>query len=244
MNSVRCRCNARVTAREHEPVLCEEAVAALNIRPDGIYVDATFGRGGHSRSILEKLDSQGRLLAMDRDPQAVAVAQRELAGDARFTIVHRPFSMLAMTVEERGWRQHVNGILFDLGVSSPQLDDAARGFSFRFEGPLDMRMDPTRGESAANWLAHADEQEIADVLHELGEERYARRIARAIVRERAITPITTNLLHVQYQRASAARTRPRAVSRRYACTSIASSTSCEVPCRRQWTCLRRADVSR
>jgi 16S rRNA (cytosine1402-N4)-methyltransferase len=180
-----------VTAREHEPVLREEAVAALNLRADGIYVDATFGRGGHARSILGQLGPDGRLLALDRDPQAVAVAEREFANDARFAIVRRPFSMLGKTIQERGWHKRVNGILFDLGVSSPQLDDAARGFSFLRAGPLDMRMDPTRGESASDWLAHAEEKEIADVLFELGEERYARRIARAIVRARAESPIAT-----------------------------------------------------
>lgn len=180
-----------MTAREHEPVLRKEAVAALNLRSDGIYVDATFGRGGHARAILDRLGPHGRLLALDRDPQAVAVAEREFANDARFAIVRRPFSMLGTTIEERGWHKRVNGILFDLGVSSPQLDEAARGFSFLREGPLDMRMDPTRGESAADWLARAEEKEITDVLFGLGEERYARRIARAIVRAREAEPITS-----------------------------------------------------
>lgn len=177
--------------REHATVLLDEAVAALNVRAAGIYVDATFGRGGHARRILSKLGPQGRLLAMDRDPEAVAAAEREFSDESRFAIVQRPFSMLGITIDERGWHRKVNGILFDLGVSSPQLDDAARGFSFLREGPLDMRMDPTRGESAADWLQRASEQEIADILHELGEERYARRIARAIVRERALAPVVT-----------------------------------------------------
>ncbi len=180
-----------MTEREHEPVLRQEAVAALNIRPDGIYVDATFGRGGHTRAILEQLGADGRLLALDRDPQAVASATRQFADEVRLTMVHAPFSLLGKAVAERGWRGRVNGILFDLGVSSPQLDDPARGFSFRAEGPLDMRMDSTRGESAADWLQRAGEQEIADVLYQLGEERYARRIARAILRAREETPITT-----------------------------------------------------
>ncbi len=180
-----------MTAREHEPVLCEEAIAALNIRPDGIYMDATFGRGGHTRAILARLGPEGRLLALDRDPQAADEAEREWAHDVRFTFVRRPFSMLGKTIEERGMHKRVNGILFDLGVSSPQLDEALRGFSFLRDGPLDMRMDPTHGESAADWLARAGEDEIADVLFELGEERYARRIARVIVRERANTPIVT-----------------------------------------------------
>jgi len=178
-----------VTEREHEPVLRKEAVAALNIKPDGLYVDATFGRGGHARSILEKLGPDGRLLALDRDPQAVASASKQFADEVRFTIVHGPFSMLGKSVAACNWRGRVNGVLFDLGVSSPQLDDPARGFSFRNDGPLDMRMDSTRGESAADWLNRADEQEIADVLFHLGEERYARRIARAILRHRVEQPI-------------------------------------------------------
>jgi 16S rRNA (cytosine1402-N4)-methyltransferase len=180
-----------VTGPEHEPVLRKEAVTALNVRPDGIYVDATFGRGGHARAILEQLGPDGRLLALDRDLQAVASAKQQFADEVRVTIVHGPFSMLGRAVDERSWRGRVNGILFDLGVSSPQLDDPARGFSFRTEGPLDMRMDITRGESAADWLNRAGEQEIADVLYQLGEERYARRIARAILRSREQTPIAT-----------------------------------------------------
>jgi len=166
-------------------------VAALNVKPDGLYVDATFGRGGHTRKILAKLGPAGRLLALDRDPQAVAVAKRDLGADRRFAIEQRPFSMLGTAITERGWQKKVNGILFDLGVSSPQLDQAERGFSFQQEGPLDMRMDPTRDESAADWINRAGESEIADVLHTLGEERYARRIARAVVRERAVAPIAT-----------------------------------------------------
>lgn len=180
-----------MTAHVHEPVLRDEAVAALNIRPDGRYVDATFGRGGHTRAILSQLGPAGRVLAMDRDPDAVAAAMAEFGGDARVTIVRRPFSMLRETIAEQDWTGRVNGILFDLGVSSPQLDAAERGFSFLRDGPLDMRMDPGRGESAAAWLQRADETEIADVLHTLGEERYARRIARAIVRARDEAPITS-----------------------------------------------------
>ena len=178
-----------MTERTHEPVLRTEAVAALSIRADGIYVDATFGRGGHAKSILEQLGADGRLLALDRDPQAVASAKQQFADEARLDVVQAPFSMLEKIVDERGWRGRVNGILFDLGVSSPQLDDPTRGFSFRTEGPLDMRMDPTRGESAADWLNRAEELDIATVLHELGEERFARRIARVIVRSRTQTPI-------------------------------------------------------
>jgi len=180
-----------VTVPEHVTVLRDEAVAALDVKVDGLYVDATYGRGGHSRAILAQLGPAGRLLAMDRDPRAVAAAHEEFGKEVRFEIVQRPFSMLGMTIEERGWRKQVNGILFDLGVSSPQLDEASRGFSFLREGPLDMRMNPDHGESAAQWLSHAEENEIAEVLQTLGEERYARRIARAIVLRRREQPLTT-----------------------------------------------------
>lgn len=176
---------------EHRPVLFEEVLEALAIRPDGIYLDGTFGRGGHSAAILEQLGENGRLLAMDKDPQAVAVARQRFAGDPRFTIVRGSYTMLGQEVEQRGWKGKVAGILLDLGVSSPQLDDPSRGFSFRHDGPLDMRMDPDSGISAAEWLASAREAEIARVLKEYGEERFAKRIARAIVRERELTPITT-----------------------------------------------------
>jgi 16S rRNA (cytosine1402-N4)-methyltransferase len=179
------------TPMEHRPVLFEEVLEALAIRPDGIYLDGTFGRGGHSAAILEQLGENGRLLAMDKDPQAVAVARQRFAGDPRFTIVRGSYTMLGQEVEQRGWKGKVAGILLDLGVSSPQLDDPSRGFSFRHDGPLDMRMDPDSGISAAEWLASAREAEIARVLKEYGEERFAKRIARAIVRERELTPITT-----------------------------------------------------
>jgi 16S rRNA (cytosine1402-N4)-methyltransferase len=179
------------TPLEHRPVLLEEALEALNIRPDGIYLDGTFGRGGHSAAILEHLNENGRLLAMDKDPQAIAVAQSRFGGDSRFSIVRGSYTMLGQEVEQRGWKGKVDGILLDLGVSSPQLDDPGRGFSFRHDGPLDMRMDPESGISAAEWLAEAGEAEIAQVLKEYGEERFARRIARAIVRERDQAPIAT-----------------------------------------------------
>lgn len=175
----------------HQPVLLDEVLAGLAIRPDGRYVDGTFGRGGHAAAILARLGPQGRVLALDKDPAAIAVAVSELAGDRRFTIKHGSFAMLAQQVAEQGWMGRVNGVLLDLGVSSPQLDAAERGFSFRQEGPLDMRMDPGSGESAAQWLARASEREIAQVLREYGEERYAARIARAIVRVRNEQPIVT-----------------------------------------------------
>lgn len=178
-------------AYEHRPVLLDEVLEALNIRPDGIYLDGTFGRGGHSAAILERLSENGRLLAMDKDPQAIAVAQNRFAGDRRFSIVRGSYTMLGQEIEQRGWKGRVDGILLDLGVSSPQLDDPSRGFSFRHDGPLDMRMDPDSGQSAAEWLAEASESDIAMVLKEYGEERFAKRIARAIVRERTQAPITT-----------------------------------------------------
>lgn len=175
----------------HEPVLLHEALAALEIRPDGRYVDATFGRGGHAGEIVRRLGDDGRLLAIDQDPEAVATAQEKYSGDSRVTIRRGPFSMLGRYIQEADWSGRVNGILLDLGVSSPQLDDAARGFSFRHSGPLDMRMDPSRGESAAAWLARASADEIRRVLRDYGEERFAGRIARTIVNTRAESPITT-----------------------------------------------------
>jgi len=175
----------------HVAVLRDEAVAALRIKEDGVYVDATFGRGGHAQSILGHLGPQGRLLAFDRDPDAVAFARARFGADPRFEIEQGSFSMLGEQIARRGLMGRVDGVLFDLGVSSPQLENPSRGFSFRHEGPLDMRMDPARGESAAQWLSRASEPEIADTLFTLGEERYARRIARAIVAERQVSPIET-----------------------------------------------------
>lgn len=175
----------------HVPVLLDEVMQALDVQPDGVYVDATYGRGGHSGAILERLGPRGRLYAMDRDPQAVADARSRYEGDVRFRITGEPFSMIGKLIDNESLRGKVNGILFDLGVSSPQLDDAARGFSFMREGPLDMRMDPSRGVSASDWINNADEHELARVIRDYGEERFARRVARAIVRERAAQPILT-----------------------------------------------------
>ena len=186
----------------HVPVLLDEALAALNIQPEGVYVDATFGRGGHSRAILARLGEAGRLLAMDRDP--VAVHAGEAIEDARFGLVHAPFSELGRVLDERGMAL-VDGVLFDLGVSSPQLDEAARGFSFRFDAPLDMRMDTSRGMTAAEWLNTAPEEEIARVIRDLGEERFARQVARAIVAARPLST-TRQLATVA---AGAVRTRER-----------------------------------
>jgi 16S rRNA (cytosine1402-N4)-methyltransferase len=173
-----------MVAQEHKPVLLAEVLTALRLRADGIYLDGTFGRGGHAGEILARLGPEGRLLATDKDPAAVAAARQRFGEDRRFEIVRGSFSMLGNLVAERGWTGKVDGILLDLGVSSPQLDQAERGFSFRAEGPLDMRMDPESGESAAQFLARADEEDIARVLFEYGEERHARRIARAVVRRR------------------------------------------------------------
>ncbi|MEK7323342.1 MAG: 16S rRNA (cytosine(1402)-N(4))-methyltransferase RsmH [Pseudomonadota bacterium] len=175
----------------HHPVMLQEVVEALQVRPSGIYMDATFGRGGHAAAILGRLGEHGRLIAMDRDPQAVQVAKERLAMDRRFTIQQGTFAMLEFIAETAGVAGKLDGVLFDLGVSSPQLDDPARGFSFLRDGPLDMRMDPSQGESAAAWLARARETDIAHVLKTYGEERYAKRIARAIVQARTAAPITT-----------------------------------------------------
>ncbi len=178
--------------KEHEPVLSAEVVAGLAIQPDGYYIDATFGRGGHSALILQNLGPEGRLLAIDQDPSAITAAQLPpFSGDSRFSIQYASFVDLASIAAEQGWTGKVSGILLDLGVSSPQLDDPARGFSFRHAGPLDMRMNPQTGSSAADWLNHAQEPEITQVLREYGEERFARRIAHAIISARAEKPLTT-----------------------------------------------------
>ncbi|MGO1246614.1 MAG: 16S rRNA (cytosine(1402)-N(4))-methyltransferase RsmH [Oceanisphaera sp.] len=172
----------------HITVLLNEAVAGLNINPDGIYVDGTFGRGGHSRHILSQLGPSGRLLAIDRDPQAIAEAAT--IDDPRFQILHGPFSRLAEMMADLELLGKVDGVLLDLGVSSPQLDEADRGFSFQKDGPLDMRMDTSCGQSAAEWLATASEDDITWVLKNYGEEKFARKIARAIVFDRATEPYT------------------------------------------------------
>lgn len=167
---------------QHISVLLHESIEGLAIKPDGIYIDGTFGRGGHSRQVLSQLGDNGRLYSIDRDPMAIAEAKK--IDDPRFTIIHGLFSGIAEYAEEYGIAGHVDGVLLDLGVSSPQLDDAERGFSFMKDGPLDMRMDPTCGISAAEWLQEADADDISWVLKEFGEERFARRIARAIVAHR------------------------------------------------------------
>src|ERR1700712_2434041 len=172
----------------HITVLLEEAVEALAVRTDGCYLDGTFGRGGHSRLILKHLGPDGRLLGFDKDPQAIATGQALAAEDGRFVIVQRSFAEMAAVIAEQGLAGKVQGVLMDLGVSSPQLDDPERGFSFMNDGPLDMRMDPTRGVSAAEFIAQAPEEEIARVFKEYGEERFARRMAGAVVARRETQP--------------------------------------------------------
>ena len=178
---------------QHRTVLLQEAVDALAIqdaRRDGIYIDATFGRGGHSRLILSQLSAKGRLLAFDKDPQAITVGQQLASSDVRFGITHDSFASMNNAVRAAGIEQ-VDGVLMDLGMSSPQVDDAGRGFSFRADGPLDMRMDTTRGMPASAWLATATQDNLERVIREYGEERFAFQIAKAIVDRRAVGPIAT-----------------------------------------------------
>ena len=174
----------------HRSVLLDVAVDELVTRADGRYVDGTFGRGGHSRLILSRLEADGRLLGIDKDPQAIAVADELAGGDARFARYHGSFAALDEALDQQGWPE-VDGVLLDLGVSSPQLDDASRGFSFMRDGPLDMRMNPDQPPSAAQWLAEADEKDIAHVIWRYGEEKFSRRIARLVVERRTEEPITT-----------------------------------------------------
>ena len=178
-------------SNQHIPVLLEEAVAALQPQPDGWYLDCTFGRGGHTRHLLQLLGSGGRITGFDTDPVAVEVGSELMKQDPRFSMFHARFSDIGQVLAERGDNPRVNGVLFDLGVSSPQLDDPERGFSFREDGPLDMRMNPQRGTNVSDWLGRASGDEIATVIRTFGEERYARRIARAIVRERDQHPLVS-----------------------------------------------------
>ncbi|MBM4212193.1 MAG: 16S rRNA (cytosine(1402)-N(4))-methyltransferase RsmH [Gammaproteobacteria bacterium] len=175
---------------EHIPVLVEEVLEVLAPSAGDFFVDGTFGRGGHTARLLEAIGPSGSVLALDRDPAAIEAGRRRFAAEPRLELLHAEFSALATTVAAHARGRAVRGVLLDLGVSSPQLDEAERGFSFSQDGPLDMRMDPSRSESAAGWLARATEREIADVIYELGEERFARRIAAAIVAARSETPIT------------------------------------------------------
>jgi len=177
--------------QNHLPVMLEESLTGLSLRADGVYVDGTFGRGGHSAAILARLSPAGALHAFDRDPAAAGAAGALAASHRNFRFHPDPFSTLGSVCAAEGIAGHVAGVLLDLGVSSPQFDDPARGFSFSKEGPLDMRMDPRSGESAAAWLARADEKEIADVLWTLGEERNSRAIAREVVKQRKVQPLST-----------------------------------------------------
>jgi 16S rRNA (cytosine1402-N4)-methyltransferase len=176
---------------QHTPVLLEESLEALAINLGGLYVDASFGRGGHTRAVLARLGPAGRVVALDRDPDAVVAGEALARAQPRFSIVHAGFSQLAEVARQHGIFGSVSGLLLDLGVSSPQLEQPHRGFGFSVDGPLDMRMNSEEGETAGQWLARASEEEIAHVLREYGEERFARRIARAIVRERGERPVTT-----------------------------------------------------
>jgi len=180
-----------MTEAAHRPVLLEESLEALAIKPDGVYVDGTYGRGGHARALLSRLGPAGRLLALDRDAEASADGDGLARLDPRFAIEPVAFSRLTEVAGRYGLTGAVNGLLLDLGVSSPQLDVASRGFGFAADGPLDMRMDGRSGESAAHWLERASEEEIAQVLRQYGEERFSRRIARAIARARRQSAITT-----------------------------------------------------
>ena len=175
----------------HQSVLYNESLAALAIEPGGVYIDATFGRGGHSRGILECLGEEGRLLGLDQDPQAIAYGQQVFADEPRLVLEHCNFNQVKTVVEKHNLTGRVNGILMDLGVSSPQLDDASRGFSFLRSGPLDMRMDTSQGESAAQWLARVELNDLKNVLKWYGEERFAKRIATAIVAAREARPLET-----------------------------------------------------
>lgn len=178
----------------HQTVLYEEALQHLNIKPDGVYLDCTFGRGGHSNGILQALNNNGRLLALDRDPDAINSSEaKRMLEDSRFSLHHASFAELASVVGQHGWLGKVDGILMDLGVSSPQLDIAERGFSFLRDGPLDMRMDTKHGMSAAEYLAQVEERELVRILFEYGEERFAKRIAKAVASQRQQQPLQTTL---------------------------------------------------
>ncbi len=177
-------------AYEHKPVLFDEVLEALAIRADGFYIDGTFGRGGHSRAILQRLGPQGQLLAFDKDPDALRTLDTSFSDDDRFELIHGSFTMMQQTLQDKGKLGQVHGILFDFGVSSPQLDDAERGFSFRHDAPLDMRMNNEAGMTVADWLNTAKQNDIADVIYQYGEERASRRIAKAIVAASQANPVT------------------------------------------------------
>jgi len=182
---------SNVDSDEHHPVLLAEVIQALKIKPNGKYIDCTFGRGGHSREILKSLDSTGRLLAIDQDDQAIEYGKKMFPDDSRIIFKHINFSQIVEVAQQNNFAQQVNGIFFDLGVSSPQLDNPQRGFSFMQDGPLDMRMNTKQGLSAAEWLQNVSENELERVLKEFGQERYSRRIAKAVMKKRQVQAITT-----------------------------------------------------
>lgn len=184
-------CRMTEIFHQHIPVLLNEVISNLVLYPHGIYVDGTFGRGSHSKAILNQLNDQGRLIAFDKDPEAVSFAQKHFSHDKRFTIIHGSYADMQKHLEQTGVHGRVNGVLFDLGVSSPQLDNPNRGFSFSRDGDLDMRMDTSQGITAKDWLAQIDEKSLADVLWRYGEEKCSRRIARAIIHARHEKPIST-----------------------------------------------------
>ena len=196
----------KLSQLDHQPVMLSEALDGLRIKPDGVYVDGTFGRGGHCAAILASLSEKGRLLVFDKDPEAIAEAQRRFGGDSRLLVEQTSFAEVRSVVERLGYLGKVDGLFLDLGVSSPQLDDPGRGFSFRADGPLDMRMNPDAGISVAQWLAKASAGEISKVLREYGEERFSGRIARHIVEAREVEPIlTTKALAMLIDKASPTR---------------------------------------
>ena len=237
------------------PVLLGPAIEGLNLKTDGCYIDGTFGRGGHAGEILQRLGSEGRLLAIDRDPDAIAAAPEALRNDQRLTLINGTFSEINTYATERNLLGKVDGLLLDLGVSSPQLDEARRGFSFRAEGPLDMRMDPASGQSAADWLESVDEQTLKKVLQKFGEERFAGRIARAIVAARDESPIRTTTRRAfglsttppSLQTSSARPRRRRSRNgtrlqrhfRAFGYSSIANSMNCRQHSKHQSNCFAR-----
>jgi 16S rRNA (cytosine1402-N4)-methyltransferase len=178
------------TEYTHTPVLTNEILHGLNLQPDGIYIDCTFGRGGHSKAILQHLSEQGRLFAFDKDPEAISAINKTMLADHRFSLQQGSYTMLGQLVKENGIQGRINGILFDLGVSSPQFDDPDRGFSFQYDAYLDMRMDNSIGVTASDWLNSAEQKEISDVLFQYGDERFAKKIARSIIKARQDKPIT------------------------------------------------------
>jgi 16S rRNA (cytosine1402-N4)-methyltransferase len=202
----------------HVPVLLGPVLEGLRIKPGGCYVDGTFGRGGHSGEILRQLNADGRLIAIDRDPQAIASAPDVLRNDPRFELIRGEIAELEMQIDARGCSGQVDGLLFDLGVSSPQLDEAERGFSFLRDGPLDMRMDPDSGVSAAKWLKNVDEIELRQVIYKYGEDRYAPRIARAIVAARAAAPMTRTTQLAAIIEAAVPAGRPKKGARKHPAT--------------------------